>query len=118
MRDKGQTPDNQDAKLKARLDLLSSAIKAETAHVEGERKAAITEPDKGLGKALATGLRVSSELVAGVLVGGFLGWSIDRWLGTRPFGLLIMLMIGMVAGFWNVYRIAARPTGASNNEKQ
>ncbi|MFM9973437.1 MAG: AtpZ/AtpI family protein [Beijerinckiaceae bacterium] len=118
MRDNGQTPDNQDAKLKARLDHLSSAIKAETAHVEVERKTAETKPDKGLGKALATGLRVSTELVAGVLVGGFIGWWIDRWLGTKPFGFLIMLLIGMVAGFWNVYKIAARPTGGAADTKK
>jgi ATP synthase protein I len=111
MRDKGQLPDNHDAELKARLDRLSSAINAETSHVAVERKAAETTPDKGLGKALATGLRVSTELVAGVLVGGFIGWWIDRWLGTKPFAFLIMLMIGMVAGFWNVYKIATRPTG-------
>ena len=118
MRDKGQDPDNHDAELKARLDKLSSAIKAETSHVEVERKSAETKPDKGLGKALATGLRVSTELVAGVLVGGFIGWWIDRWLGTKPFAFLIMLLIGMVAGFWNVYKIAARPTGGAANTKK
>lgn len=112
---KGSSPDNRDAELKARLDSLSGAIKAEKTHIEDERKtAAATTPAVGLGKAMGTGFRVTSELVGGVLVGGFIGWWIDRWLGSSPFGLLIMLMIGMVAGFWNVYRIAMRPTGTGN----
>jgi ATP synthase protein I len=118
MSGKGSSPDNHDADLKARLDKLSGAIKAEMVHVEDERKAAAsTTPAVGLGKAMGTGFRVTSELVAGVLVGGFIGWWIDRWLGSSPFALLIMVMIGMVAGFWNVYRIAARPTGGGSADK-
>jgi ATP synthase protein I len=118
MSSKSSGPDNQDAELKARLDKLSGAIKAEMVHVQDERKAAAsTTPAVGLGKAMGTGFRVTSELVAGVLVGGFLGWWIDRWLGSSPFGLLIMLFIGMVAGFWNVYKIAMKPTGPGADDK-
>jgi ATP synthase protein I len=117
MNDKDLETEKQDAELKARLNRLSTAIKAETTHVVEERKAAETKPDKGMGKALAMGLRVGSELVAGVLVGGFIGWWIDRWLGTSPFGLLIMLLIGMASGFWSVYRIAMQPTGGGATSK-
>jgi ATP synthase protein I len=66
---------------------------------------------------MGTGFRVTSELVAGVLVGGFLGWWIDRWLGTKPFGMLILLFLGMIAGFWNVYKIAMKPTGPDADDK-
>jgi ATP synthase protein I len=117
MKDKDHETAKQDAELKARLDRLSTAIKAETKHVADERKAAEVKPDKGMGKALGTGLRVGSELIAGVLVGGFIGWWIDRWLGTSPFGLLIMITIGMAAGFWSVYKIAMQPTGISASNK-
>lgn len=119
MSDKGQGPDNQDAELKARLDTLSGAIKSEMTSVSQERSAAAAKTSVvGLGSAMGKGIRVSTELVAGVLVGGFIGWWIDRWLNSGPFGLLIMLLVGMVAGFWNVYRIAARPTGVSDLPKQ
>jgi ATP synthase protein I len=118
MSPKSSGPDNQDAELKARLDKLSGAIKAEMVHVGDERKAAAsTTPVVGLGKAMGTGFRVTSELVAGVLVGGFLGWWVDRWLGTKPFGMLILLFLGMVAGFWNVYKIAMKPTGTGADDK-
>jgi ATP synthase protein I len=117
MSEKGQLPDNRDVELKARLDKLSGAIKSEMVHVADDRKAAaVTKPVVGLGKAMGTGFRVTSELVAGVLVGGFLGWWIDHWLGTKPFAFLIMLLVGMVAGFWNVYKIAMKPTGDTSKD--
>ncbi|MCA3562938.1 MAG: AtpZ/AtpI family protein [Methylocystis sp.] len=116
MSQKSSTPDNHDAELKARLDKLSGAIKAERGSVEDGRKAAVSPTSTvGMGTAIGTGFRVTSELVAGMLVGGFIGWWLDHWLGTKPIALLITVMIGMVAGFWNVYRIAARPTGGGQS---
>jgi ATP synthase protein I len=108
-----KSPGNSDADLKARLDKLSTAIRTETADIAEDRKAsAPSSSSQSTGQAMGMGLRVASELVAGVLVGGGIGWAIDRWFGTSPFGLLIMVFVGMAAGFWNVYRIAARPTGS------
>jgi ATP synthase protein I len=112
-----QTPDDHDADLKARLDKLSGAINSEVGAVSGERKAEIkSRSTNTAGSAVGTGLRVGSELVAGVLVGGFIGWWMDHWLSTSPLCLLVMLALGMISGFWNVYRIAARPTGAGQTK--
>ena len=38
---------------------------------------------------MALGFRLSSELVAGVVVGAAIGWGVDRWLSTSPFGLIV-----------------------------
>jgi len=46
------------------------------------------------------------ELVLGTVVGGFIGWQLDRWLGTGPFLLLIFFVLGVVAGILNVVRTA------------
>ena len=54
----------------------------------------------------ARGFRLSSELVAGVLVGAGLGWLIDRWLGIAPWGLIVFLLLGFAAGVLNVMRSA------------
>ena len=43
-----------------------------------------------------------------MLVGGFLGWELDRWLGSGPWLFVLFLFLGLAAGFWNVYRIATR----------
>jgi ATP synthase protein I len=54
----------------------------------------------------ARGFRLSSELVAGVLVGAGLGWLIDRLLGISPWGFIVFLLLGFVAGVLNVMRSA------------
>ena len=36
--------------------------------------------------AIARGFRLSTELVAGVLVGAGIGWLLDWWLGISPWG--------------------------------
>lgn len=56
--------------------------------------------------AMARGFRLSSELVAGVLVGGVIGWSLDRWLGISPWGMIVFLLLGFAAGVLNVMRAA------------
>jgi ATP synthase protein I len=55
----------------------------------------------------ARGFRLSSELVAGVVVGAGLGLLIDHWLGISPWGLIIFGMLGFAAGVLNVARSAA-----------
>jgi ATP synthase protein I len=56
--------------------------------------------------AMARGLRLSSELIAGVLVGAVLGWGFDRLLSTSPFGFIVFFLLGFAAGVVNVVRSA------------
>jgi ATP synthase protein I len=56
--------------------------------------------------ALAGGLRLSAEFAAGILVGAAIGWLIDRWLGTSPWGMIVLLLLGFVAGVLNMMRAA------------
>lgn len=48
--------------------------------------------------------RVTTELVAGVVVGTFLGWALDSWLGTTPTFMVVFFFIGSAAGMMNVWR--------------
>jgi ATP synthase protein I len=62
--------------------------------------------------AMARGFRLSTELVAGVLVGAAFGWVLDRLLGISPWGLIVFLLLGFAAGVLNVMRSAgALPSG-------
>lgn len=62
---------------------------------------------------MARGLRLSSELVVGVLVGALIGWGIDKLLSTSPWGMIVFLLLGFAAGVRNVVRAAGMPPGNS-----
>ena len=53
---------------------------------------------------LALAGRVTTELVAGVVVGTFIGWALDKWLGTTPTLMVVFFFIGSAAGMMNVWR--------------
>src|SRR5882757_7101356 len=61
--------------------------------------------------AMALGFRLSSELIAGVAVGAAIGWGVDRWLSTSPFGFIVFMLLGFVAGVVNVVRSAGAISG-------
>ncbi|WP_323014316.1 AtpZ/AtpI family protein [Devosia sp.] len=62
---------------------------------------------------LGRGLRIGTEFIAAILVGAVFGYLIDLGLGTSPWGLLIMLLMGFAAGILNVTRVVAQMNAAS-----
>lgn len=60
------------------------------------------------GRALGQAFKIAVELVAGVGVGGFIGWVLDRQLGTAPWLFVLFLVLGFTAGMLNVIRTAKR----------
>ena len=55
---------------------------------------------------MALGFRLSSELIAGVVVGALLGWAFDHLLSTSPWGLIGLVLLGLIAGVGNLVRSA------------
>ena len=99
------TPEDQDdAALRARLDRLSSSL-----DTQGGEPAKASD-NTSVGGAMSLGFRVLTEFVAGIVVGALIGWQLDKWLRTSPILLILFLTLGTAAGFWNVYRIATKPT--------
>jgi ATP synthase protein I len=62
-------------------------------------------------------LKLSSEFIAGVVVGAGVGWIIDRQAGTSPWGLIVFLLLGFGAGVLNVLRSAGVVTEFGQGEK-
>jgi len=52
-------------------------------------------------------MRIGGEFGAGVIVGGLLGYGIDYFLHTTPWGLFVGLLLGAAAGIWNMVRTAS-----------
>lgn len=67
--------------------------------------------------AFARGFRLSSEFVAGVLVGAGLGWLADHWLRTSPWGLIVLTMLGFVASVVNLIRASSPGSGNLPNRR-
>ena len=57
-----------------------------------------------LGKAL----KISTELVAAVVVGSTIGFLLDNWFDTKPLLIICFFFIGVVAGIRNVFRSARK----------
>jgi ATP synthase protein I len=55
-------------------------------------------------RGMAYGLRMASELVGAVLVGGLIGYGLDQWLGSWPWLFLLFFVLGFAAGVLNVIR--------------
>lgn len=53
--------------------------------------------------------KAATDFIAALVVGVFLGYWIDRWLGTTPIGIIICLFLGFAAGFMNLYRSQMGP---------
>ncbi len=69
------------------------------------------------GTAIGMAFRLSTELVAGLVVGGVIGWLLDDWLGTEPWLLLIFFFLGAAAGIMNVFRTAQLMAAAATQEQ-
>jgi ATP synthase protein I len=102
-----------EAALSARLGSLDHRL----SEIRDSRRTKTDQSDTGGGdsaaraSAMALGFRLSSELVAGVVVGAAIGWGFDRLLSTSPFGFIVFTLLGFVAGVVNVVRSAGVASG-------
>ena len=66
--------------------------------------------------AMVSSMGISVVLAIGI--GVWFGLSLDRWFGTKPWFFYIFLILGIAAGFKNIYVIASREINRKNNGDQ
>ncbi len=91
----------------ARIDALEERLKAARSREDERNRPKI----QGASESEKLGNRVLSYLLGGILGGAVVGWVIDQFAGTSPWGLLVMLFLGIVVGFRNIIRISSQGTG-------
>ena len=65
----------------------------------------VAGPDNAaMQQGVGIGLRIGIEFVVAVVVATGLGWVLDRWLGTRPWGTIVLFFLGVGTGMLSVYR--------------
>src|SRR5437879_798956 len=84
--------------------------KAQAQRVRGQP---VAGERSNLQQGLGAGFRIGIELVVAVAVATGLGWAMDHWLGTRPWGMIVLFFLGVAAGMLNVYRAVGRISGAA-----
>jgi len=103
----------EEAALSARLRRLGERLALQRV----SRKAETNSGPRSDPSAIARGFRLSTELVAGVLVGAFIGWALDKWLGISPWGMIVFLLLGFAAGVINVMRAAGVSSGPGQGKR-
>ncbi len=102
-KDDRKQPSTDEAALSERLRRLGERLKHSTSRTPPNTSAPRPATDAS---GVARGLRFSTELVGGVVVGGLIGWFLDRWLGISPWGFIVFVLLGFAAGMLNLMRAA------------
>jgi ATP synthase protein I len=92
----------RDVELSGRLQRLEQRL-AQAQSAETKRSAA-DQTSSTAPSAMGKAFRLSTEFMAGILAGAGLGYALDTFAGTRPWGMIVLLMLGFGAGIWNVMR--------------
>ncbi len=90
--------DDRFDELEQRLERARREQAASKPTADGKNRSPLT----GIGLAI----RVRVELISGVAVGTGIGWALDQWLGTKPWLMMVFLLMGGAAGMLNVYRLS------------
>jgi len=96
------SPEEREA-FRQRSEAIGQRLNAAKTRREPERRSSAGTVN---GAAFAKAFRFAAELLVGVGFGGFVGWAIDRQLGTGPWLLVLFVILGFAAGMTNVIRSA------------
>lgn len=95
----GPDPLPEDARLES-LDERLRRANSQEARRSGE--------GRSTGDGYRLGNRVLAELIGGMVGGAVIGWTLDYFLGTSPWLLLVLLALGIVSAFRNIIRISGK----------
>lgn len=73
-----------------------------------KKRTILTEDKREFMRSLGILSSIGISMVAASIIGLFIGYSLDKWLGTTPWMTLIWLGIGIAAGFRNIFILTRR----------
>ena len=90
------TPDDD-----PKLQKLDKELKAARQEFEEDYNPKPDPNDENVG----IGARAGAELVGSILGGGLIGYGLDYYFETKPIFFLIFILLGVITGFYNIYKI-------------
>lgn len=100
----GEISPEDRAAIRKRSEALGQKLDA----VKAKQAEAEAKENQARQTAFGQAFRYAAELVVGVGFGGGLGWVLDGYLGTRPWFMILLVILGFAAGLLNVIRAAQR----------
>ena len=86
------------------LKEISARLKIAKKNIKGVKQKEVGSNAASFGKAL----KISTELVAAVVVGSTIGFLLDNWFGTKPLLIICFFFMGVAAGILKVFRSAKK----------
>ena len=86
------------------LEKISTRLEIAKKKIKNVQKDNIGSNAASLGKAL----KISTELVAAVVVGSTIGFILDNWFDTKPLLTICLFFMGVAAGILNVFKSAKK----------
>ena len=86
------------------LEKISTRLEIAKKKIKNIQKDNIGSNAASLGKAL----KISTELVAAVVVGSTIGFILDNWFDTKPLLTICFFFMGVAAGILNVFKSAKK----------
>ena len=83
---------------------ISTRLKIAKKNIKNTQNNSESSNAASIGKAL----KISTELVAAVVVGSTIGFLLDNWFGTKPLFIICFFFMGVAAGILNVFRSAKK----------
>jgi ATP synthase protein I len=104
----GRMTEDREDSLEQRRKRLGAEIASVRKEAEIEEAGEIRAEESRKGYAMA--VKLSSEFISAIIVGGLLGYLLDWLAGTSPWGLIVLLLLGFCAGVLNVLRASGKVT--------
>ncbi len=76
--------------------------------IDGLKKLEKKNENKNKVNGASFGFKISTEIIAALVVGVGIGLIVDNYFNSKPIGLIIFFIFGALAGFLNVYRVMRR----------
>jgi len=64
--------------------------------------------NSGFRQGVQLAFRLGTELTVATIIGGLMGYALDSFFETKPWGLVVGVVFGVVAGCLGVYRVAMK----------